>query len=200
MTTRRALDVSPLPTFAFGNRSVMWWGTLGLCAVEGTMFALLCTAYLYVRTRVPDWPPGLSVPWLGWGSAALAVMLASAVPNELAKRAAERLDLAGSRLWLGVTVAFGIALLGIRAFEFGALNVWWDTNAYGSAVWTLLGFHTVHLATDLVDSIVLLALSFSDAFTPKRFVDVSENAMYWSFVVVSWVPIYGLIYLAPRLL
>jgi heme/copper-type cytochrome/quinol oxidase subunit 3 len=196
----RAYDVSPLPSFGFGNRSVTWWGTLGMIAIEGTVFALAIATYLYVRSRVPDWPPGLSAPWLGWGTAALVVMLVSAVPNMLAKQAADRLDLNATRLWLSVTAVFGIALIVIRVYEFAALNVWWDTNAYGSAVWTLLGLHTVHLATDLGDSLVLIALTFSDTFTPKRFVDLSENAMYWYFVVVSWVPIYGVIYLAPRIL
>jgi cytochrome c oxidase subunit I+III len=28
-------------------------------------------------------------------------------------------------------------------------------------------------------------------------VDVSENALYWYFVVGSWLPIYAVIYLAP---
>jgi cytochrome c oxidase subunit I+III len=28
---------------------------------------------------------------------------------------------------------------------------------------------------------------------------VSENALYWYFVVLSWLPIYAVIYLAPRL-
>jgi cytochrome c oxidase subunit I+III len=32
----------------------------------------------------------------------------------------------------------------------------------------------------------------------KRFVDVSENAVYWYFVVLSWLPIYAVIYGAPR--
>ena len=32
----------------------------------------------------------------------------------------------------------------------------------------------------------------------QRFVDVSENALYWYFVVISWLPIYAVIYLAPR--
>jgi cytochrome c oxidase subunit I+III len=35
---------------------------------------------------------------------------------------------------------------------------------------------------------------------PKRFVDVSENALYWYFVVGSWIPIYAVIYFAPRVL
>ena len=34
----------------------------------------------------------------------------------------------------------------------------------------------------------------------KRFVDVSENAFYWYFVVASWLPIWFVIYIAPRLL
>ena len=32
-----------------------------------------------------------------------------------------------------------------------------------------------------------------------RSLDVSENAMYWYFVVYSWLPIYAVIYLVPRL-
>ena len=34
----------------------------------------------------------------------------------------------------------------------------------------------------------------------KRFVDVEENAVYWYFVVLAWLPIYGVIYWAPRLI
>ena len=32
----------------------------------------------------------------------------------------------------------------------------------------------------------------------KRFVDVEENAVYWYFVVLAWLPIYALLYIAPR--
>jgi cytochrome c oxidase subunit III len=33
----------------------------------------------------------------------------------------------------------------------------------------------------------------------KRFSDVSDNAFYWNFVVLSWPPIYVLLYWTPRL-
>jgi cytochrome c oxidase subunit 3 len=33
----------------------------------------------------------------------------------------------------------------------------------------------------------------------KRYVDVSENALYWDFVVLWWLPIYAVIYWLPRL-
>ena len=32
----------------------------------------------------------------------------------------------------------------------------------------------------------------------SRFVDVAENASYYYFVVLSWLPIYALLYIAPR--
>jgi cytochrome c oxidase subunit I+III len=53
--------------------------------------------------------------------------------------------------------------------------------------------------TDLIDTIVLAVLMFTGPLEQSRFADVSENSMYWYFVVGSWLPIYGLIYFAPRL-
>ena len=46
---------------------------------------------------------------------------------------------------------------------------------------------------------VLAAVMFCGRLDENRFVDVSENAMYWNFVVISWLPIYAVIYLAPRI-
>ena len=34
----------------------------------------------------------------------------------------------------------------------------------------------------------------------RRFVDVSEKSVYWYLVVLAWLPIYAVIYLAPRFL
>ena len=47
---------------------------------------------------------------------------------------------------------------------------------------------------------VLMVLMFTGPIEEKRFVDVAENAMYWYFVVFVWLPIYGVIYWAPRLI
>ena len=86
----------------------------------------------------------------------------------------------------------------MRVLRVPALNVRWDTDAYGSVVWMLLGLHTTHLVTDTCDTIVLDVLFFTGPLEGKRFVDVSENAFYWYFVVLSWLPIYAVIYWAPR--
>ena len=83
-------------------------------------------------------------------------------------------------------------------FEFPALNVRWDEDAYGSIVWFVLALHTTHLATDVVDTAVLTAVMYRTEPSEKRFVDVSENALYWGFIVLAWLPIYIALYWFPR--
>jgi cytochrome c oxidase subunit III len=195
----RAIDVSQLPEYAFGHRNIMWWGGASLMVIEGMMFALLFVSYLYLKGRSPEWPPGYFAPALFWGTLNTAILLASAVPNQLAKKAAERMDLRALRLWLGIAIGFAVVFSVVRIFEFRALNVWWDSNAYGSIVWLLLGFHTTHLITDLLDSIAFEVLLFTGPLEPSHFVDVAENSLYWDYVVITWLPVYAFIYLAPRL-
>jgi heme/copper-type cytochrome/quinol oxidase subunit 3 len=166
--------------------------------IEGTMFVVVTMALFVLRARNEAWPPGAPNPDLGPATINTLLLLASAVPNHLSKLAAEKMDLNRTRLWLLVTIACGVVFLVIRGFEFHGLNVRWDEDAYGSIVWFLLGVHTTHVATDVVDSIVLLVLGYTEEIGPKRFVDFSENALYWDFIVLTWIPIYVLLYWFPR--
>jgi heme/copper-type cytochrome/quinol oxidase subunit 3 len=196
---RIALDVSPLPAFGFGNRSVLWWATTGMMLIEGSVFALVVVQYLYLKGRVPHWPPSGPPPDLLWGTINTLILLASCLPNALTKKAAERFDLRGVRIWLGVCVLSAVGFNVVRFLEFGRLNVRWDSNAYGSVVWLLIASHTVHVVTDFLDTLVLWVLILAGIdINERRYVDVSENALYWYFVVFTWLPIYAVVYFGPR--
>ena len=123
----------------------------------------------------------------------------SAIPNQWTKRRAEREDLRGVRIGLVLCLIFSAIFLVLRGFEFGALQTSWNTSAYGSIVWALMILHTIHLVTDVIDTVVLTVLMFTGPLSGRRFVDVSENALYWWFVVGSWLFIYAAVYLAPRM-
>ncbi|HYE34088.1 cytochrome c oxidase subunit 3 [Methylocaldum sp.] len=196
MSSHRIIDVSQLPSYVFGSRSLMWWGTLGIIAIEGTVFALVLASYFYLRQRTAEWPPGgLPAPKLLWDTLNTLVLLVSLVPNYWTDGAAKRHDLRAVRIGLPVCLGFAIVFLIIRAFEFGALNIRWDNNAYGSIVWIILGLHTVHLA---IDAAVLTVLMFTGPLEGRRFSDVSDNAFYWYFVVLAWIPLYAVVYSGPR--
>ena len=197
---RRELDVSDLPTVVFGHRSIIWLGTIGMMMIEATAFALVIASYFYLRTRSNGWPPGLLPPKLLFGTANTLLFLVSLFPNAWTKKRGEAGDLRGVQIGLVIMVLFGMGNIVIRWFEFRSLNSTWDANAYASVTWVLLGLHTVHLLTDWFDTTVLAALMFSDRVEGKRFMDVSENCDYWYFVVFTWLPIYAVLYFAPRVL
>ncbi|MFE1599576.1 cytochrome c oxidase subunit 3 [Methylobacterium sp. ID0610] len=200
MKERAVLDVSRLPLHGMGSASVTWWGTLGFMLLEGTGFALVVAIYLYLYGLAPEWPLGAPLPDLGPGTWLTGILLASLVPNSLVNRWAGQEDLRKVRIGILIMTAFGIAPLVVRIYEFPALHVWWDANAYGSITWVMLGLHTTHLITDLADTLVLAAIMFSrHGRNKRRFGDVQDNALYWTFVVLTWLPLYACLYWVPRL-
>jgi len=195
-----ARDLSALPTFSFGPRTLTWWGTLGFMALEGAGFVLAAGAYLYLMTLAPKWPLNAPQPDYGPGTAVTLLLLVSVPLNMMLNRWAKRQQIAKVRWGLVAMSLLGIAPLIVRWFEFPALHVRWDANAYGSVTWFLLGLHTAHLITDVGDTLVLTVLMFTrHGHNGRRFSDVSDNAFYWDFVVLSWLPIYFILYWLPRL-
>lgn len=196
----KTLDVRHLPDHAFGTRSVLWWGTLGIIAIESTVFILSIASYFYLQGNETQWPPpGTGNPGLFWPTVTTIILLVSLFPNEMVKKASEEQDLKKVRLWIVIADLFALAFVFARVFEYKNLGVSWDSNAYASITWTLLSLHTLHLATDLLDTFILTAMVFTHhGEEPKRMVDVNENAFYWYFVVVAWIPIYLVLYWSPR--
>jgi cytochrome c oxidase subunit III len=193
-----ALDVSALPSYGFSHRSLMWWGNLGMVTIEGVAFAFLIVIYFYLRSLSNAWPDSGRPPDLLFGTLNLGIILTSAIPGYRAQCAAGDRDLRRVRFWLYACSAFGIALCAVRWFEFTALNVRWDEGVYGSIVWVLLGVHSFNLVTNVADTFVLTAVTYSKPVEGKRFVDIAENCGYWDFVVLSWLPIYTVIYFGAR--
>jgi heme/copper-type cytochrome/quinol oxidase subunit 3 len=192
-----ALDVANLPSYGFSHRSLMWWGNAGMMAIEGAAFGFMIVVYFYLRGLTPTWPVG-EPPDLLWGTVNFAIILLSALPNYFAQRAAVARDAPKVRIALIVCCILQAGLCAVRWLEFTTLNVRWDEGAYGSVVWVLLGLHTFNLVTDFGDTIVLTAVMYAQPLEGKRFVDIAENCGYWYFVVLTWIPIYAVIYFGAR--
>ena len=192
-------DASHLPDHGFGPRSTTWWGVSGFIAIESAGFALAFAAYFFLMAQERQWPPGAWPPDLLWGTATLLLLLLSEIPNVWVKRAAEAEDLPNVRRGLVIMALVALPVFVSRAFEYDHLNIGWDRNAYGSITWALLLMHTIHLLTDWVDTLVLAALMHTGhGKKGRRFVDTTENALYWHFIVISWALTYAVIYWVPR--
>lgn len=198
---RATLDVSHLPTTAFGSRAPLWWGVVGIMAIEGTMFAIMAGSYFYLRGGASVWPPpGALHPGLGVTTLNLVILLATALPMHLAARKALEDDISGIRLWLIVSTVLMVAFLAVRWMILQNLTFFWNSHAYGSLVWTTAGLHTVHVITGVIENLIFITLMTKGPVEDKHMLDVRLNSMYWYFVVVSWVFFYFIFFLDPGLL
>ena len=197
---RSVLDLRGLPDVVFGPRDVMWWGTLCFIIIEGFTLVLCAAAYVYLTQNFSTWPPrNTPLPSLGAPSLQVLVMLVSLYPAWWTSNAARRFDLGRVRIGLIVSTAFGLAIVGLRAWELlVSLNVKWDANAYGSAQWLVLGLHGSLLLIELAEIAGMALLFWLAPVEEKHMSDVTDLGFYWYFMVLSWLPLYVLCFWLPR--
>jgi cytochrome c oxidase subunit III len=194
------LDVSDLPSVAFGRSNTTWLANVLYMTIEGMMFALMFASYFYLRTRVQQWPPGHLAPELRYGVANAVVFVLSVIPARWVQRVAPSGDRRAIRNGLALLAAFATAAVIIRVFEFTALNCRWSDDAYSSTLWVLIGMHAGHLVTELIETLVILAVAFTPKMEGTRLADAAINSDYWYFVVVTGLLNFLFVYALPRFL
>jgi cytochrome c oxidase subunit III len=184
-----------------GSQPPIWNGMLLLILVESVVFATLISSYLYLRSGALEWPlGGIEKPKLLLPTINLFVLLASSIPIYLADQGIRKGNQTRLKVGLIASGVLAAVFLTLKYIEYSGLDYNWATNAYGSIVWTITGFHSAHVISLLLKTIVVTVLAFMGYFNAERNMGVQANGVYWHFVVVVWVPLYALIYLSPYLL
>lgn len=193
--------VAHLPTTEYGHRAPLWWGVLLAIAIEATVFALTLSTLLYLRMQEATWPPWRwSAPDTTYGTISTVLILLSAWPIYRVDVEARRLEQVKVKRLLAVFFVITAVILPVRVLEFYGLQVKWDSNAYGSIVWATLALHTLHLLTSIAETGIIAAYVFLRPLDKKHALDLHVTALYWYFVVASWVPVYVLLYRGPHFL
>jgi cytochrome c oxidase subunit 3 len=197
---RATVDVTELPTVVFGQRGLLWWGTVGFAVAEGMTMLLSVASYFYLRRNFASFPPeGSPLPdWIA-PTIGAAIFVLSCIPAYFLKKTATSMDRRRTTLWLVVLSLVAIVLCVARAFDFIALRVLWNSSAYGSILWVLLGFHGSLLLIEAAEVIGTLALFIIGPVLPRHYPDTCDISNYWYFLVASWLPIYFIAYWGPRL-
>ena len=202
MTEMRIVgNVGNLPTTTFGHRSMAWWGTVGFIVIEGTTLFICAVCYLYIKQNFPTWPPEhILRPSLIAPAVQATLMLVSNVPMVIVDRAARRLDVATVRAGMMIMCLFVVVMCFLRVLEFQALNVRWDSSAYGSVAWATVVAHATLLVVETAETFVLTALVYSPRLEQRDVSAVSDNALYWYFMTGAWIPLAALVFLSPYLM
>jgi cytochrome c oxidase subunit III len=204
---RPVIDVSKVPESVLDHRSLVWWGNLLLLGIETTMFALLVSAYFYLRPKFHQWPPPLvhgplgvfdPVPLLGIPTLNLCILLLTLGPMIFADVQCLRMNRRNVTIALSAFLALAVVCIALRFREFAAIRFRWDDNAYASVVWTTVAMHLLHLFVGTLECVIMLAWVLVKGLDEKHARDIRVTAVYWYWVVGVWIVLYAILFPGPR--
>jgi len=163
------------------------------------LFIALTSAYI-VR-GVPalgggqaDWVP-IDMPRVLWLTT--AVLLASSVSIELARRALKRDEYGRFRSWISLTTLFGVAFLGGQLLawrQLAAQGVFINSHPHSSFFYLLTSLHGLHLLGGVIALSYVTIAAFRMRIGFKRRTAVDVTAIYWHFMDGLWIYLFGLLF------
>jgi heme/copper-type cytochrome/quinol oxidase subunit 3 len=102
------------------------------------------------------------------------------------------------KLWLLATIILGVVFLSIQGYEYSKL---WNegltpmANLFGSAFYTLTGFHGTHVLVGVIILLGVLLKALFGGFGPKHYLPIELAGLYWHFVDLVWIVLFTLVYL-----
>ena len=200
--TRRVKQAAAeLPLNVNDKRSPLWWGMVGLITIEAVLFTSLIVSYFYLRFYAPEWPlGGISKPDLLLPSIGAVLLFVSSAPMAWADASIKKGNVRNLMIGLALSFTLGVIFLVLKFIEYSGHDYNWATNAYGSIVWTIVGFHSAHVIAVLLKVAVVFAAAAAGYFSSERNLGVRINGLYWHFVVAVWVPLFFTLYLSHYVL
>lgn len=133
-------------------------------------------------------------------SASSFILLMSSLTMVLAHKAVSEGNYKNTRIFLAATAVLGSTFIAGQVYEFTVFfreGITYDGNLFGSAFYTLTGFHGVHVTGGILMLVSLLILSFRGKLQQDRAETVELVGLYWHFVDIVWVLIFTIVYLIP---
>jgi cytochrome c oxidase subunit 3 len=187
-------------------------GALLFISSEVFLFGALFTNYFTFQSlnhgHWPDIAPGpdgapFQLPLLRTAVFTLFLFSSSGTIH-LAEHNLKRGNHAAFVKWWGLTILLGLVFLGGQVYEYTQLIHEGHTlgsSQFMSAFFILTGTHGLHVFGGLCLLTVMWLRARKGQFTPERHAGPQVASMYWHFVDIIWVFVFGIVYvLNARLL
>ena len=148
------------------------------------------------------------------GAVNTAVLLCSSFTMVLAVRSAQIGNRKALILFLILTMLFGMAFLGIKAYEWNEKFVehhvpgptfhlegtpmQGQAQLFFSLYFAMTGVHALHMVVGVGIMLTLLFQAYAGRYTPDYYTPVDIGGLYWHFVDIIWIFLFPLLYLIGR--
>eukprot|EP00199_Chlamydomonas_sp_CCMP681_P002186 CAMPEP_0119105412 /NCGR_PEP_ID=MMETSP1180-20130426/3374_1 /TAXON_ID=3052 ORGANISM="Chlamydomonas cf sp, Strain CCMP681" /NCGR_SAMPLE_ID=MMETSP1180 /ASSEMBLY_ACC=CAM_ASM_000741 /LENGTH=386 /DNA_ID=CAMNT_0007090451 /DNA_START=38 /DNA_END=1198 /DNA_ORIENTATION=- len=139
-----------------------------------------------------QWPP-VGIDAIGWEGRAMVMSAVLAASYYSANVAMVAKDPKVVMTALGTTVGLGALFLADQYLEYSTAPFNLTDGPYGTTFFMTTGFHGFHV---LVGSLWLLAAMLNYPRTNKPTTTLKGAVLYWHFVDIVWIAVYGIIYAA----
>jgi heme/copper-type cytochrome/quinol oxidase subunit 3 len=182
---------------AIKSRGIGWYGMVFFLASEAFFFANLIASYLYLRVRNG---PMAGTEHLNVTLAAIntVILLSSSFPMHWAATGITKGDRRRLAMGLILTAILGAIFVGGQIAEYLLLiNEGLDpaANIFGSAFFTMTGFHGAHVTAGVIFLLVLFFRTLRGNFSAEHHFAVTAGEMYWHFVDAVWIILFSVLYL-----
>ena len=179
----------------FAETTLGFWVYL---MTDCVLFASLFASFAVLRGGTANGPSGAEIFDLNFVLIETMLLLTSSLTSGLALVGLRT----GSRrfvgVMLGLTFLLGAAFLGLELHEFSALvgeGNGWQTSAFLSSYFTLVGTHGLHIAVGLLWILVLTYSLFSRGISNQFHKRLALFSMFWHFLDIIWIFIFTIVYL-----
>ena len=175
--------------------------TLGLWIYLMTdlmLFASLFATFMVLRNNTAGGPAAADIFNMPYVLIETLVLLFSSLMCGLAFISAKFGRLRDMRIYLGLTILFGVIFLGMELYEFSQLvgeGHSWSVSAFLSSYFTLVGAHGLHIAVGLLWASILFVRLLNRPLEPNGLRKLGLFTIFWHFLELVWIFIFSVVYL-----
>jgi len=160
--------------------------------VVTAIFGLLTAAY-FIRMTYADWQ-SLPIPALLWLNTAILILSSVALQWARTSAGHQQADRVRRGLLAGGALAFAFLVGQFLVWQqLGSLGYFVDTNPSNSFFYLITGLHGLHLLGGLVAWLRASLRLWRGAETDKIRMSVELCAVYWHFLLLVWLVMFGLL-------
>lgn len=181
------------------NKFLGFWFFLG---GETVLFACLFGTYLALRNSTADGPSAHEMFGLDLVFIMTVLLLTSSLTSVYAMYHMRNNAFKKMMLWLGITGLLGLGFLSLEIYEFThyitEYGFTFRSSAFGSAFYTLVGFHGGHVTFGILWLAALMVRNAKRGLNLYNAPKFNTFSLYWHFIDVVWVFVFTVVYLMGK--